>query len=62
MKTASEWKFLKEATEKTEQEIAAALERRKESGKRLQELQAKKRAEKVCRFRHFSMSYFVSNI
>lgn len=53
MKTASEWKFLKEATEKTEQEIAAALERRKESGKRLQELQAKKRAEKVCRSRRF---------
>ncbi|OWZ72772.1 hypothetical protein AYX14_01810 [Cryptococcus neoformans] len=37
-----------EAAEKTEEEIAAALERRKESGKRLQELQAKKRAEKLA--------------
>ena len=35
--------------EKTEEELAAALERRRENGKRLQEMQAKQRAEKVSR-------------
>lgn len=36
-----------EVVEKTEEEIAAQLERRKEQGRRLQEMQAKQRAEKV---------------
>lgn len=33
--------------EKSEEEIAAAMERRRENGRRLQEMQAKQRAEKV---------------
>ncbi|WVN87297.1 uncharacterized protein L203_102475 [Cryptococcus depauperatus CBS 7841] len=37
-----------EVSEKTEEELAVAAERRKESGKRLQEMQAKKRAEKLA--------------
>ncbi|ODN97180.1 hypothetical protein I350_08160 [Cryptococcus amylolentus CBS 6273] len=37
-----------ETVEKTEEELAAAAERRKESGKRLQEMGAKKRAEKLA--------------
>lgn len=36
-----------ETVEKSEEEIAAALERRREQGKRLQEMQSKQRAEKV---------------
>ena len=36
-----------EVVEKTEEEIAAQMERRKEQGRRLQEMQAKQRAEKV---------------
>jgi actin-related protein 5 len=36
-----------ETVEKTEEELAAALERRRENGKRLQEMQARQRAEKV---------------
>ncbi|WOO86060.1 Actin-like protein arp5 [Vanrija pseudolonga] len=37
-----------EVIEKTEEEIAAALERRREQGKRLQDMQAKQRAEKLA--------------
>lgn len=37
-----------EVIEKTEEELAAQMERRKENGRRLQEMQAKQRAEKVC--------------
>ncbi|KAK8845440.1 hypothetical protein IAR55_006153 [Kwoniella newhampshirensis] len=37
-----------EVSEKTEAELAAALERRKEQGRRLQEMQAKQRAEKLA--------------
>ena len=36
-----------ESVEKTEEELAAAAERRRENGKRLQEMQARQRAEKV---------------
>ena len=36
-----------EVVEKTEEEVAAALEKRREHGRRLQEAQAKMRAEKV---------------
>jgi actin-related protein 5 len=36
-----------ETVEKTEEELAAAAERRRENGKRLQEMQARQRAEKV---------------
>ncbi|WVQ80378.1 hypothetical protein IAT38_002483 [Cryptococcus sp. DSM 104549] len=37
-----------EVSEKTEEDIAAALERRKVAGRRLQEMQAKKRAQKLA--------------
>lgn len=40
-----------EIAEKTEAELAAAFERRREQGKRLQEMQARQRAEKVCESR-----------
>ena len=42
--------YPQETSEKTEEEIAAALERRREQGKRLQEISARQRAEKVSRF------------
>ncbi|WWC66880.1 uncharacterized protein I206_100787 [Kwoniella pini CBS 10737] len=38
-----------EVNEKTEAELAAAAERRREQGKRLQEMQAKQRAEKLAK-------------
>ena len=41
------WLTEQEVVEKSEEEIAAALERRREHGKRLQEMQSKQRAEKV---------------
>jgi actin-related protein 5 len=41
---------LKDVVEKSEAELAAALEKRKEQGKRLQEMQARQRAEKVSIF------------
>lgn len=37
-----------EVAEKTEAELAAALERRREQGKRLQEMQSRQRLEKVA--------------
>lgn len=39
---------LQDVAEKTEAELAAAADRRREQGKRLQEMQAKQRAAKVC--------------
>jgi actin-related protein 5 len=44
-----------DAVEKTEEEIAAALERRREQGKRLQEISARQRAEKVSD--HYSLKF-----
>ena len=38
---------LQDVVEKTDAELAAAAERRREQGKRLQEMQARQRAEKV---------------
>jgi actin-related protein 5 len=38
---------VQEIAEKSEAELAAATERRREQGKRLQEMQARQRAEKV---------------
>lgn len=40
---------MKAIVEKSEAELAAAAERRREQGKRLQEMQTKQRAEKVCK-------------
>lgn len=38
---------MQEIVEKTEAELAAAADKRREQGKRLQEMQARQRAEKV---------------
>jgi hypothetical protein len=38
---------MQDVVEKTDAEVAALAEKRKEQGKRLQEMQAKQRAEKV---------------
>ena len=40
------------AEEKTEEELARIAERRKEQGKKLQEIAARNRTEKVCNARH----------
>ena len=37
----------KDVVEKTDAELAAAMERRREQGKRLQEMQSRQRAEKA---------------
>lgn len=39
---------IQDVIEKTDAEVAAQTEKRKEHGRRLQEMQAKQRAEKVC--------------
>lgn len=41
---------MQEIAEKSEAELAAATERRREQGKRLQEMQARQRAEKVSKY------------